>query len=61
MYHLFSEAMREEFQDGFTDNPELRLMMGGGSIVSVMRYALDKDLIENEKLEKLDGILKRIK
>lgn len=61
VYRLFSEAMREEFQDGFTDNPELRLLMGGGSIISVMRYALDKDLIENEKLEKLDVILKKIK
>ena len=60
VYRCFSEAMKEEFQDGFTENPELRLLMGGGSIVSVMRYALDKDLVENEKLEKLDIILKKI-
>ena len=61
VYRLFSEAMQEAFQDGFTQNSELRLLMGGGSIISVMRYALDKDLIETEKLEKLDVILKRIK
>ena len=61
VYRLFSEAMKEEFQDAFTQNSELRLLMGGGSIISVMRYALDKDLIETEKLEKLDVILKRIK
>ena len=61
VYRLFSEAMREEFQDGFTDNPELRVLMSGCSVVSVMRYALDKDLVESEKLEKLDIILKKIR
>ena len=61
VYRVFSDAMREEFQDGFTENPELRLLMGGGSIISVMRYCLDKDLIENDKLEKLDNILKTIR
>lgn len=60
VYRVFHEAMKEEFQDGFTQNPELRLLMGGGSIVAVMRYALDKELIESEKLEKLDLILKKI-
>lgn len=61
VYRVFSETMKEEFQNGFTDNPELRLLMSGGSIIAVTRYALDKDLIENEKLEKLDNILRMIK
>lgn len=61
VYRLFNEAMREEFQQGFTDNPELRVLMSGCSVVSVMRYALDKDLVESDKLEKLDVILKKIR
>lgn len=61
VYRVFSEAMREEFQQGFTENPELRLLLSGGSVVSVVRYCLDRDMIENEKLEKLDNILKKIK
>lgn len=61
VYRVFSEAMREEFQDGFQKNPELNLLLGGGTVVSVVRYCLERDMIENEKLEKLDGILKKIK
>jgi hypothetical protein len=61
VYRAFSDAMKEEFQDGFTQNPELRLLLSGGTVVSCMRYALDRDLIENDRLEKLDGILKKIR
>jgi len=61
VYRVFREALKEEFQDGFTESPELRLLLGGGSVISVMRYCLDKDLIENEKLERLDNILKTIR
>ncbi|CAB9507427.1 expressed unknown protein [Seminavis robusta] len=61
VYRVFNDAMREEFQEGFTENPELRLLLSGGTPVSVMRYALDRDLIENEKLEKLDMILRKVK
>jgi len=60
VYELFAKAIREEFQDGFLENPELNLMLGGGTVISVVRYCLDRDIIENEKLEKLDGILRKI-
>jgi hypothetical protein len=61
VYRVFSEALKEEFQDGFQENPELRVLLGGGTILSVLRYCLDRDLIENEKLERMDNILRKIK
>lgn len=59
VYKVFSEALQEEFHDGFQENPELKLLLGGGSIIGVMRYCLDRDMIESDRLERLDGILKR--
>eukprot|EP00527_Entomoneis_sp_CCMP2396_P003091 CAMPEP_0198138744 /NCGR_PEP_ID=MMETSP1443-20131203/2143_1 /TAXON_ID=186043 /ORGANISM="Entomoneis sp., Strain CCMP2396" /LENGTH=147 /DNA_ID=CAMNT_0043800655 /DNA_START=165 /DNA_END=608 /DNA_ORIENTATION=- len=61
VYRVFSEALKEEFQDGFQENPELRVLLGGGTVLSVLRYCLDRDLIENEKLERMDNILRKIK
>ena len=60
VYRIFQESLKEEFQDGFTENPELRLLLSGGTIMSVMRYCLDRNLIENEKLQKLDAILSKV-
>ena len=59
VFKVFSEAMKEEFQDGFQENPELKLLLGGGGIIGVMRYCLDRDMIESERLEKLDLLLKK--
>lgn len=61
VYRVFREALKEEFQDGFSKNPELFLLMGGGTILSVIRYCLDRDLIENENLERLDNILRKVR
>jgi hypothetical protein len=61
VYHIFREAIQEEFQDGFTSNPELRLLLSGGTIMGVTRYCLDRDLIESEKLEALDNILSKVR
>ena len=58
VYHMYAQAIRDEFQNGFVENPELRLVMGGGSITSVLRYAMDRNMMEREKLEKLDALLK---
>ena len=60
VYRLFQDSMKEEFQQGFTESPELRLLLSGGTIMGVMRYCLDRDLIESDKLQKLDNILAKI-
>ena len=57
----FNESFKEEFMDAVVNNPELRLLMGGGTnIFGVVRYMLDRELIHSEQLERLDKILKRV-
>eukprot|EP00521_Asterionellopsis_glacialis_P009695 CAMPEP_0195287662 /NCGR_PEP_ID=MMETSP0707-20130614/4634_1 /TAXON_ID=33640 /ORGANISM="Asterionellopsis glacialis, Strain CCMP134" /LENGTH=169 /DNA_ID=CAMNT_0040347439 /DNA_START=33 /DNA_END=542 /DNA_ORIENTATION=+ len=57
---LFSEAFREEFTETINGNPELKLLMRGGTPISVVRYMVEKDIIQDENAKKLDGILTRI-
>lgn len=57
----FNESFKEEFMDTIQNNAELRLLMGGASIFGVVRYMVDKELLQGENLEKLDGVLKKIK
>mmetsp|Transcript_22197 Transcript_22197/g.31822 ORF Transcript_22197/g.31822 Transcript_22197/m.31822 type:complete len:109 (-) Transcript_22197:125-451(-) len=57
---LFQESFKEEFVDTIQNNPELKLLMGGASIFGVMRYMVDKELIQNDQLERLDGILRKV-
>jgi hypothetical protein len=57
---LFNESFREEFLETIQGNPELRLLLGGASIFGVMRYMVDRELLQNEQLEALDGILRRV-
>lgn len=56
----FNESFKEEFLDTINNNPELRLLMGGASIFGVLRYMVDRDLLQNEQLVRLDGVLKHV-
>lgn len=57
---VFNESFKEEFLDTIQSSPELRLVMGGMSIFGVVRYMVDRELMQGEQLAKLDGILKRV-
>ena len=52
-----NDAFREEFLETVLESPELKLIFGGQSIFSVVRYMVDRNLIASEKLETLDWIL----
>lgn len=56
----FNQAFKEEFLETIQNSPELKLILSGKSIFGVVRYMVDRDLIKTEKLDKLDGILKKI-
>uniref|UniRef100_A0A7S1UPU4 Uncharacterized protein n=1 Tax=Grammatophora oceanica TaxID=210454 RepID=A0A7S1UPU4_9STRA len=56
----FHESFKEEFVDTIQGSPELKLLMGGTSIFGVVRYMVDREMIQSEQLERLDGILKHI-
>ena len=57
---LFNEAFKEEFTETIEGNPELKLLLNGRTPLGVVRYMVDRDLIQNEKLDKLDGILSKV-
>mmetsp|Transcript_5421 Transcript_5421/g.11783 ORF Transcript_5421/g.11783 Transcript_5421/m.11783 type:complete len:201 (+) Transcript_5421:98-700(+) len=57
---IFNEAFKEEFIDTIESSPELKLLLAGRSPLGVVRYMVDRDLIKNDKLEKLDGILSKV-
>jgi hypothetical protein len=57
---LFNEAFREEFMDTIENNPELKLLLTGRTPLGVVRYMVDRELIQNDKLQKLDGILSKV-
>lgn len=57
---VFRESFQEEFMETVQSSPELKLLFGGMSIFGVVRYMLDKDLIQNDQLERLDGLLKYV-
>ena len=54
----FRQAFGEEFTETIHANPELKLLLGGMTIVGVVRYAVDRNLLQNEQLERMDGILR---
>jgi hypothetical protein len=56
----FHESFKEEFMDTIANNPELKLLMGGTSIFGVMRYMVDRELLQNDQMEKLDRVLRRV-
>ena len=57
---IFRECFREEFLESIQNQPELKLILGGGTIFGVMRYMVERDMLHNEQLEKLDRILRKI-
>jgi len=57
---VFRESFQEEFIETVNSSPELKLLFGGMSIFGVVRYMIDKDLLQNEQLERLDGLLKHV-
>lgn len=56
----FHESFKEEFMDTITNNPELKLLMGGASIFGVVRYMVDRELLQNDQLARLDRVLKHV-
>jgi hypothetical protein len=56
----FNESFKEEFLDTINNNPELRLLMGGATIFGVLRYMVDREILKNDQLEKLDGVLRHV-
>ena len=58
--HLFRESFREEFTETIQSNPELKLLLGGATILGIMRYAVDRQMLKNEQLERVDGILRKV-
>lgn len=57
------QALRSEFSDGFSSHPEVKLMLSQkkgrmGTTMSVVKYCLEKRMMDDTKLQKLDGILK---
>jgi hypothetical protein len=57
---LFTEAFRDEFQDTIQGNPELKFLLRGGTPISVVRYMVERDIIKDQNVKKLDGILTKI-
>jgi len=57
---VFRESFQEEFIETINSSPELKLLFGGMSIFGVVRYMIDKDLLQNDQLERLDGLLKHV-
>lgn len=57
---VFRESFREEFMDTIQSNPELKLLVGGMTILAIMRYAVDRQMLQNEQLERVDAILRKV-
>lgn len=57
---IFRESFREEFTDAIQSSPELKLLVGGTSILGILRYAVDRKLLQNDQLEKVDGVLRKV-
>jgi hypothetical protein len=57
---VFQESFKEEFMDTINGSPELKLLMGGMSIFGVVRYMVDREILQNDQLEKVDGILRKV-
>lgn len=55
----FNEAFKEEFVDTIRESPELKLILAGRSPLGVVRYMVERDLIQSDKLDKVDGILEK--
>ncbi|CAJ1952093.1 unnamed protein product [Cylindrotheca closterium] len=56
----FTESFKEEFMDTINGSPELKLLLRGGSPIGVVRYMVEKDIIQNDQAKRLDGILAKV-
>ena len=57
---IFTESFQEEFKDTIENNAELKLLMRGGTPISVVRYMVERDIIQSEHAKKLDGIMTKV-
>jgi len=57
---IFAEALKEEFEETIRSNPELKVIMGAGSPVHVVRYMVERDIIKNDQMKRMDTILSKI-
>ena len=53
----FTESFQEEFMDTINNSPELKLLLRGGTPIGVVRYMVEKDIIQSDQAKRLDGIL----
>ena len=56
----FRESFKEEFMETINGSPELQLVLSGGSVIGVMRYMVDREIVQSEQLERIDGVLRKI-
>ena len=54
---MFRRSFQEEFNEAIQNNPELKLLTDGATILGIMRYAVDMQLFKNDQLQRVDGIL----
>jgi len=57
---VFRESFNEEFLATVNGSPELKLLLSGMSIFGVVRYMVDRELLKNDQLEAVDGILRKV-
>mmetsp|Transcript_14248 Transcript_14248/g.32379 ORF Transcript_14248/g.32379 Transcript_14248/m.32379 type:complete len:88 (+) Transcript_14248:451-714(+) len=57
---LFRESFQEEFMDTIQNNPELKLLVGGMTILGILRYMIDREMLQDDQLETMDGILRKV-
>jgi hypothetical protein len=58
--NVFRQSFQEEFMDTINGSPELKLLLSGASIFGVVRYMMDRNMLESEQLEKIDKLLKYV-
>lgn len=57
---IFRQSFKEEFMDTINGSPELKLLLSGASIFGVVRYMMDRNMLESEQLAKIDKLLKYV-
>ena len=57
---LFTQSFKEEFNDAINSNAELKLLVGGMTPIGMIRYMVERNILQNEQVQKLDTILSKI-
>ena len=57
---MFGETFKEEFMETINGNPELKLLLGAATPIRVVRYMVERGIIQDEGLKRVDMILSRV-